>query len=721
MVDSEVRSSSVPMSNPVPEIVLDDDEEEMDTSEIRNGTASPQVGANQSNGTPLPKENGTCNGSDNGKSANGSKSVDCIELDDDEDETPAKKAKTEEDNKDVKKEPELTSYTALLDKLEVYIKEAFEKNDNVDRKLLDALLAAINIQVQKEPYSVRKLILDKQLVLPNTISFPPSQVVDMIIEHDAEAQLSRVIAKLFGDEKIKFTETEKRERQNLKANYAAPSMTKMLLDIGQDLVQESTYSDIVHARNLPEVPKNVDTYKQVAAQLKPVWESLRDKNQAFKLHLYSCSVCDFKTDSLIVMSVHKQTLHLKDNKRIYCGMCPEYNTNGNRMERHMVEVHALKPLMPEEPPSKIQCPICEENFQFKGQRDGHLKTCKRDYAKVNKTQASHPIDSLSTINRWLWPKPQSDPTIAAQQHDIQKQQMIKQQQQQQRFAAAAAVRQAQAAAAAASPATLKATQQLLATQQLASQIKGLGVHQQQQLNQILRDNKASLPPAVLQAVQAQLQKIQAQQTVGGIPGFPNLNAQQIQQLQRSLSQQRRGNSNSTMASASKATTAKKSTPLSIPSGARAGTTSKAEEHSCEICDDKFRARADYLSHLKTAHNTFKNRNTVDLDSGPPLACSRCRDRFWSYDGLERHLVMNHNLVTSDLLVKAQNKLDSGRCKHCLKTFAFNILQHLAADHNAKLCSAEIMFSCDVCPFRCSSYQSLEVHLNQEHPKNGKAR
>jgi len=41
---------------------------------------------------------------------------------------------------------------------------------------LDALLAAINIQVQKEPYAVRKLILDKQLVLPNTISFPPSQV-----------------------------------------------------------------------------------------------------------------------------------------------------------------------------------------------------------------------------------------------------------------------------------------------------------------------------------------------------------------------------------------------------------------------------------------------------------------------------------------------------------------------------------------------------------------
>lgn len=57
----------------------------------------------------------------------------------------------------------------------------------------------------------------------------------------------------------------------------------------------------------------------------------------------------------------------------------------------------------------------------------------------------------------------------------------------------------------------------------------------------------------------------------------------------------------------------------------------------------------------------------------------------------------------------------------LQSFAFNILQHLASDHGAKLCSAEIMFSCDVCPFKCSSYQSLESHLSEKHPKNGKTR
>lgn len=61
----------------------------------------------------------------------------------------------------------------------------------MDRKVLDALLAAINVQVQKEPYSVRRLILEKQLVLPNTISFPPSQVFVFYIGLDGETSNRR--------------------------------------------------------------------------------------------------------------------------------------------------------------------------------------------------------------------------------------------------------------------------------------------------------------------------------------------------------------------------------------------------------------------------------------------------------------------------------------------------------------------------------------------------
>ncbi|MFH4983044.1 hypothetical protein AB6A40_009753 [Gnathostoma spinigerum] len=79
--------------------------------------------------------------------------------------------------------------------------------------------------------------------------------------------------------------------------------------------------------------------------------------------------------------------------------------------------------------------------------------------------------------------------------------------------------------------------------------------------------------------------------------------------------------------------------------------------------------------------------------------------------------MSHGLVTSDLLTKAQKKEDGGRCKLCGKQFAFNVLQHLVTEHAVKLCSAEIMYSCDVCSFKCTSYNKLEQHLNTVHPKN----
>ncbi|EFO94611.1 hypothetical protein CRE_11627, partial [Caenorhabditis remanei] len=200
--------------------------------------------------------------------------VELIQLDDDDDDiqevsapAPAKKPKVEEDQKEVKPDLKVAddnekAQMRLLDKLQEYVKEQKDQTSSKGRKVLDTLLGAINAQVQKEPLSVRKLILDKVLVLPNTISFPPSQVCDLLIEHDPEMPIAKVINRMFGDEKPKLSDSEKRERALLKQHNPVPNMTKLLVDIGQDLVQEATYCDIVHAKNLPETPKNLETYKQ---------------------------------------------------------------------------------------------------------------------------------------------------------------------------------------------------------------------------------------------------------------------------------------------------------------------------------------------------------------------------------------------------------------------------------------------------------------------------
>lgn len=63
-----------------------------------------------------------------------------------------------------------------MDKVYDHVHSQVASKRDLGRKVMDIMLAAINQEVLNDPHSVRKLIIDKQLVLPNTISHPPSMV-----------------------------------------------------------------------------------------------------------------------------------------------------------------------------------------------------------------------------------------------------------------------------------------------------------------------------------------------------------------------------------------------------------------------------------------------------------------------------------------------------------------------------------------------------------------
>lgn len=71
----------------------------------------------------------------------------------------------------------------------------------------------------------------------------------------------------------------------------------------------------------------------MAAQLKPVWEALKLKNEIFRLRVYTCQICGFKTDNRTVLSIHRQTPHFIGRK-YQCAICPEFDTNEHRINRH---------------------------------------------------------------------------------------------------------------------------------------------------------------------------------------------------------------------------------------------------------------------------------------------------------------------------------------------------------------------------------------------------
>ena len=110
----------------------------------------------------------------------------------------------------------------------------------------------------------------------------------------------------------------------------------------------------------------------------------------------------------------------------------------------------------------------------------------------------------------------------------------------------------------------------------------------------------------------------------------------------------------------------------------------AQKLICELCDASCTGLDNYRIHLQYGHNQLKGKIATDMERGAPVACGRCRERFWTNEGIEiikkicekilfikgldRHLLMSHHLVTNDLIKKAQNKKDGCCCKLCGKVF-----------------------------------------------------
>ena len=57
---------------------------------------------------------------------------------------------------------------------------------------------------------------------------------------------------------------------------------------------------------------------------------------------------------------------------------------------------------------------------------------------------------------------------------------------------------------------------------------------------------------------------------------------------------------------------------------------------------------------------------------PPLNCQKCQFRFFTDQGLERHLLGNHGLVTASMQDAAIKCQDSGRCPVCGKYNEANV-------------------------------------------------
>lgn len=99
---------------------------------------------------------------------------------------------------------------------------------------------------------------------------------------------------------------------------------------------------------------------------------------------------------------------------------------------------------------------------------------------------------------------------------------------------------------------------------------------------------------------------------------------------------------------------------------------------------------------------------------PPLNCQKCQFRFFTDQGLERHLLGSHGLVTSSMQEAANKGKDAGRCPACGRVYQWKLLNHVARDHGMTLKPAHLSYKCTVCTATFGMYKQFENHVYSAH-------
>uniref|UniRef100_A0A6G1SNQ4 MOG interacting and ectopic P-granules protein 1 n=1 Tax=Aceria tosichella TaxID=561515 RepID=A0A6G1SNQ4_9ACAR len=134
---------------------------------------------------------------------------------------------------------------------------------------------------------------------------------------------------------------------------------------------------------------------------------------------------------------------------------------------------------------------------------------------------------------------------------------------------------------------------------------------------------------------------------------------------------------------------------------------------CEICDAYIDNVSFFKSHMQWVHKV-KIHSKVLETLKPPLNCQKCNWRYFTDQGLERHLLGSHGLVTSNMQELADHEKDSGRCTICGVRCASKLVSHIKDIHKVALKSAQLSYKCTVCAATFCLYRHFENHVYRIH-------
>ncbi|CAB3225690.1 unnamed protein product [Arctia plantaginis] len=446
---------------------------------------------------------------------------------------------------------------------------------------------------------------------------------------------------------------------NKSDNYFDCSLGKFFINIGLSLVQEYVQSDLLKQQNRKlyrekkQGHNTKSTETSIASLMKNI-EFSKENNAPYAFTQLKCEFCSFKTESKLVMSHHLETPHMKNN--VYkCNFCPFEIRSPHDILYHMEAEHNIRGKL-ERAPAYHQCANCPFEDNGKGKLARHLIPCAKKFKP--ESNLAPPLE---------WEPPAKIPKIARSRNNM-----------------------------------MGSYQNSFNRGQMGNNLgrPPMNVTSIMPTMSSYRPRGRSpmaVPPRAAPVHGAPLIR-------GGVmvrhnaPALMSSNYPVANNVKKSVHQP----------SISITPLPRQPQPV-LPQPSH---NSKSTFVICEICDGYIKDLEQLRNHMQWIHKVKIHPKMIY--NRPPLNCQKCQFRFFTDQGLERHLLGSHGLVTSSMQEAANKGKDAGRCPVCGRVYQWKLLNHVARDHSLTLKPAHLSYKCTVCTATFGMYKQFENHVYSAH-------
>lgn len=163
-------------------------------------------------------------------------------------------------------------------------------------------------------------------------------------------------------------------------NYFENPLGKFFMQIGVNLVQEHVQLDLLRTQRRKRDREGDNCPEEVHMAINSLIKTLefsKENNDPFQFGLKKCELCNFKSESSLVMAHHLETPHMTANYCYRCNFCTFLVRSPHEILQHM-DTHNIRGRL-ERGPALHQCPSCPFEDSYKGKLTRHLISCSKKY------------------------------------------------------------------------------------------------------------------------------------------------------------------------------------------------------------------------------------------------------------------------------------------------------------------------------------------------------